>query len=546
MPGDPQVQKLQETLLALGFALVGQPDGKEGAKTRLALREFQALAGTERTARVIKDAPAGRWVERLEQVVSTLPNPPTVTGEMNAETQVALDHWVARDYRCPLVIEARATVGADFQPLLENLWDYGDAALMIVRTAIRTKTGRDPTFEFRVADFTGPEVPHTKWELMPLLGTRGFLAAWGGRPRRFRSPELFSECLPDSATGKSWSALDANNKLVFRVVRAVCEQECIGFFDAFNSYDTAIMSLGPCHWTVTLRKRGKDGSTTGELAPFLAFAIGRDPTIMTERFELFGIAPEQPWPPGTAGQPYKGSWDDTRNFGGRLSWQTGKGRQPMTSYSDLSWFRTPQWYWRFLRMTAGHPSLLQSEWTMARVRLRDVLTAKVGGKGPYKDKRIGEIFTSPLACALILRFHIKAAGFVAPVNDYPTKLIERAGVKGDPATWGDADEKKLIDALVGHAIRKAYPLAKIPRADPKKPPTVKELLDYGASLKPDKRKDLHKDVMAVRAWPDAAVFSERGYALEQAARVALSETRGGFSEAFNALMGDPTLPPQPN
>jgi len=39
----------------------------------------------------------------------------------------------------------------------------------------------------------------------------------------------------------------------FKIVRASSELECEGYLDDVNSWDTAIVSIGPCHWTLALR-----------------------------------------------------------------------------------------------------------------------------------------------------------------------------------------------------------------------------------------------------------------------------------------------------
>ena len=72
MAGDPAVRLLQQTLQTLGFRLVGEPDGFAGAKTRLALREFQHYANLPVVACLRTGAPAGRWIDQLKATPNTV------------------------------------------------------------------------------------------------------------------------------------------------------------------------------------------------------------------------------------------------------------------------------------------------------------------------------------------------------------------------------------------------------------------------------------------------------------------------------------------
>ena len=58
-------------------------------------------------------------------------------------------------------------------------------------------------------------------------------------------------------------------------MRAVAEQECIGFFDGINAYDNAFVSLGVCHWTLGIVF--PKGIERGELLGFLAYLRAVEP-----------------------------------------------------------------------------------------------------------------------------------------------------------------------------------------------------------------------------------------------------------------------------
>src|SRR4051812_3091303 len=61
-------------------------------------------------------------------------------------------------------------------------------------------------------------------------------------PPRLTWPD--SEILPDALVGVSLNALLPAQRSTYKVVRAVSEVECIGFFDCLNAYDNAFVSGG--------------------------------------------------------------------------------------------------------------------------------------------------------------------------------------------------------------------------------------------------------------------------------------------------------------
>lgn len=555
------VKRVQEDLRTLGFTVVGEADGQEGPRYHRAIREFQIFANSARVASEVPVKPTPlRWVERLQGVDNTTPSPPKVNGIADSGTLAAIAYWLAteRNYRCPLVFEARAVgkkiKSSTFIPTLANVWDFSDPGFAVLKAQADAEKIKGYRIELRYCDFTVPVSPATDWDKMVVLGQRmhgvGFI---GGVPSVPRRPELQSECLPENTSRASWKNLTGPAKSVFRVIRTVAERECIGYFDALNSYDNAVMSLGPCHWTLTLGRaaNGSKKATSGELPATLAFAIGRDPSLAIDHLTPYGVGLDGKWENGKTGSNFNVSWQKTRNYAGWMAWTHDGARIDMLS--DLEWFRGPHWFKRIkdLQRAKGYFSALQ--WDMVRMRLRDLMCAPVGS-GPYSKNQLGEIFTTELAAAMLLRLHVRYSGILDPKPRAAiVKMIKLSGVTGDVKNWGQTEQTKLIDGLKAFAIRLSYPLHAI--LAPSKEiaePTLKALLEYGEkrvalgkTTPKEGPKDLHQAFLAIEAWPDTGLFNVHGYTLETDARVALSKVDKSFSHALKALIADKELPPPP-
>src|SRR3954469_225880 len=105
-PGQvPFVLQLQRDLLELGFSLVGEPDGELSRLTEWAVREFQIHARMPRVAHELPMS-SDRYLDRLEQAANDAPYSGPVSGVVNLQTRAALGLWLARRWRCPVVLEA--------------------------------------------------------------------------------------------------------------------------------------------------------------------------------------------------------------------------------------------------------------------------------------------------------------------------------------------------------------------------------------------------------------------------------------------------------
>jgi hypothetical protein len=84
-----------------------------------------------------------------------------------------------------------------------------------------------------------------------------------------------AELLPQFLVGRQLDKLTDTQRSTFRVVRAVSEVECVGFFDCMTAYDKAVISAGPCHWT--LGDMGASANRAAELPAYLAYYRDRLP-----------------------------------------------------------------------------------------------------------------------------------------------------------------------------------------------------------------------------------------------------------------------------
>jgi hypothetical protein len=95
-------------------------------------------------------------------------------------------------------------------------------------------------------------------------------------------------------------------------------------------------------------------------------------------------------------------------------------------------------------------SYRRAMWPMARVRIRDILSASLAG-----PMQIGQAFTSELAVAVLVRWHIRFPAHIIAGGKAAPKLVgmvDQARRSGgtwpdDPARWTQDNEDRLVAAL---------------------------------------------------------------------------------------------------
>jgi Putative peptidoglycan binding domain len=456
----PFVRQLQRDLAALGFRIVGTANGDFARRTEWAVREFQIYA---KMSSVAAETGAGtRYVDRLVQTPNTRQYTGNVSGVVNAETRSLLQHWIANRWRCPVIVEARNMVGgAPGAVHTENIWMWNEVTSTRPRMFARDFSGY----------YTFPGGRNAN-DLIP-LGDYATLGRWSGPrsvpPRHTWSPE--GELLPEHLVGTDLARLNAPQRSTYKVVRAVSEVECIGFFDSVNSYDNAFVSLGPCHWTLGIAD-SRGNVSEGELCGYLAYLRNVEPAAFRRAIEFFGVRVDEDWFDGATGMANGRNLFQSgqRKYAGWIALQKDDrtfARMPTRAADDAedegNYFKTWHWFYRFVMAGRTIEGFRRRTWHMARVRVRDILATQwpagvvpdvpVAGGGTRRPT-IGDVYTSERAVALLLRWHIRYPGNVISGGRAGNRLenaFRNAAIPagaGDPTTWNDRHEAYLIDGIM--------------------------------------------------------------------------------------------------
>lgn len=553
----PHVTQLQQDLDELGFALVGNPNGVFGATTEWAVREFQIYAKMRFLASDTGVADP-RYVARLQQTLNLYHYSGPICGVVNVGTRILIQLWKTNNWRCPVVIEAwdtdLPTIGTNTVPSwttpsagLGNIWLHDEAPPIPAppipapppsiesRADSRLMFARDFTghYDFPPAhaqDLTDPDSMIDVGCAFRSGNSTGPLTRPGGRyfqRTAYSSVWPEAEILPDNLLGVPLANLTPAQFTTYRVVRAVSEVECLGFFDSVNCWDTAFVSMGPSHWTLGL----SNPIAEGELCGYLSYLSAFDPVAFVQAFESYGMRIDEPWIDATGDRSGRTLFDrDQRKFTSWVALQGEDGRYSRQFFNmeDANYFRTWHWAYRFIMAGRTIPGFQTGMWDMIRIRLRDITTAPIpaalnvpdvpAAGGATRRATIGDCFTSEKATGMLLRWHIFRP-FDMCTNGEAGARVQAAitaaglpGAAGDPTTWSQANETALVAAL---------------RA---------ESANINASA--DTKKDLNRALGWVMTWPVFDGRAGHNYQLDPNIP-ALSDTRGSFRDNFD----DSGLPP---
>ncbi|WP_139348085.1 peptidoglycan-binding protein [Pseudomonas sp. C9] len=496
------VRKLQEDLVTLGFSVAGKPDGGFGIRTSWAVREFQIYASMNRVACVRPEkqgqllldqsgapvkvnnldvyfdssaaivakagkapsvsgsttAPASYYVDSLQSVVNAVKYDGPISGVVNEKTRIAIEHWLDNDYRCPVVFEAWAMsqgVRSNLAPAGCNIWAHDSftpgAPRILVRDfsdcfefpAERTQIDYQSVGYYQSGSFGGPNATKAhSWSPEADMSVKNITGA-AINPSQLNTPALST----------------------YRTIRVVAEAECFGRFDVLNAWDNALISAGPCHWTMGLFNNGKYGK--GEFVGFIAYLKHKSNETFNKVFGNFGLYPIYDWGDSRL---YA---DDLKTYSGWVKLTNDTFVQAQQSHADTEFdelLKTKEeahylktWHW-FYRMGMAGRTLQDYKttmWSMAKVRVADIMkkeiTFHVGAA--TVTSTLGKVFTSEKSVAILLRWHVYRPSHV--VNDDYEKItpIVQQAVNGTAgvnwqsavASWGDAHEVALTEKLLSAA-----------------------------------------------------------------------------------------------
>ena len=286
--------------------------------------------------------------------------------------------------------------------------------------------------------------------------------ASGGPRSHPRSHVLTAEILPEEFTGATAASVIGAPQTfsTFRVLRAVAETECVGYFDCVNAYDSGVVSVGPCHWVFALAQSG-GGAGRGELAGYLAYYKKQHPVEFEITFSRFGLDVSREW--GTDGSDlYNPAIGTYSNVWWTRPQEGAANSDVPHTLAEVNYYRSWHWYYRWVMAARTRDGYRRDMYTMARFRLRDLLSAPwrdtgddpklvqdVGGQ----PATIGDVFSSEAAVALLLRWHINqparvlTRGRAGKRLEEVLKTAELLSVIRPPNLWTDTQKERLIDSL---------------------------------------------------------------------------------------------------
>lgn len=500
------VQQLQRDLRSLGFGVVGVPSGYFDRYTEWAVREFQIYAGMSHVAqfsaaRLRSLLPASQlgtplaehahdvallgvhegsspaesiYAATLSRIPNTCRYAGPISGIVDQKTRDAVEHWIHNNYRCPVIVEAwtvDARTLARTRPFVNgiNIWRHDEITHVGVKSGPRWKTHTRMFFRDFTRYYCYPSTQRDD-HYQP-LGSYTNYKGYGGPVSTVPAhcwPE--SEMTPERLIeGRTLAALQADPRCAtastYRVVRATAEQECLAAFDSVNAYDDALVSIGPCHWTLGVLPA--KGYHNGELAGFLAYVLHHHRSDYLTAFGNFGLYPSAAWVRSNQGALWNAG---QRKYAGWIRQHApvtspaeapdNLGRLPEVSRQlpEANYYKTWHWFYRWVMAGRCVPGVRSSMWDMVRLRLRAILAIPVLARAGNQRiaGSLGTVFTSEKAIAILLRWHIFRPAHVAgnAVGDSMHKAI-LANPSIDWALplnrWTDLHEQALSRQLLTDA-----------------------------------------------------------------------------------------------
>jgi hypothetical protein len=465
----PWSNDLKVRLAGLGF---GAPVG--GTPLDHSVREFQISAAGANVATLIDPATtpaqvALRQFADLRRADNDDRYVGPISGRPNQRTRELLQTWSRLGYRSPLIIGAfdAGQLDANGRPTAGPLTGHADL------WGREDLTDEGP--RVFAADFARSGLATDRIGLSDLdaIGTYATFA-WHDGPgslepgKSGEHPVATAEITPMKLLGMTEAAVltpvgDPSDEALrrrrlstFKVTRAVAEQECMGYLDRANAYDGAGISVGACHWAMA-GAVGKPKGTTelGGLAAYLAY-LERDQGLAgSDIFSPQGLAVVT----SDALEDVVSKHAGNGTFLAQLGFQDDRGRAvAMTPDGPKEYLPSWRSFYRWVQLGRTSASFGLANWHTLRRRLRLLLSASFSVDPLPTDSRqasarptIGSVFTSEIAIAQILRWHVKIPGDVLGATGASRQLasVYAAAARTQPGN-AQAWEDQLMAALLAH------------------------------------------------------------------------------------------------
>jgi hypothetical protein len=443
------INNLKNDLYSLNFNVftnnIERDNGVFDLHTEWAVREFQIYASMEIVAveDPAKSAPVmgDNYISTTNEMLYAGP----ISGQLNVETKIVLQFWLDKGYKCPVILTAWTMAGANRSAaFMENIW--------------RPEQCTSPAPRMYVRDFSQNYLPDAAsltnyannnaadWTVLGTYTT----SPWGNGPLSNKNSHTWNnlKTTPDRVIGKSYSSLNNNEKSTYKVIAAVAASECGNFFDSINGWDSAIISLGLCHWTLYA------GFELGGFLSFYKYYTEKTKGFENDfynAFEKFGIRipSNKTW-----NRTGINLWDsDSKKYACEchITTETGeillshtKTGGVVDTNSPSNYFRNWHFFYRFMMTTRTFTSFQRAMYDMIRLRIRDIknvpfVYSDTGESISIMDTitnqsriaTIGEVFNSEKAFAMLLRIHINSPAIIFSSGQIRRYLYDAAGVRSD-------------------------------------------------------------------------------------------------------------------
>lgn len=479
-----RVKTLQENLIQFGFSGVGTVDGVFGVKTAMTLREFQIeaselLAWAERAdssgPREVVEARRrylgkvhGVLDEETARVIESWMNPDRIPSNLEKDrkpAQLPLGETVrVSRFLDPLELDIRSVSENRIVGGVEAQGIYWNSDLEAQATE-KAVFARDhlQRYEIQKEDqFSDPglvSVGH--WEI----------SAYGNGPILYEGRLCWPTCemRSDTLHKKRQTGFDPEpewhtrwfSDSLYRVIYAVASAEGATYYESYNAYDSAVLSLGFYHWALQTNR-------DGELASLLAFYEYSNPDAYRRDFGRLGIWPE----PGRSWE--SGSWlnIDQSKYEGRLGLYglrpaNGSISLKLERFADgingvnghlYNYLRSWRMLWRVVMIQRMSMEFRTVQWKLAVQRVRDLLSRPFAtdtaqdaplilqdstDHSEARVARFGEVFSSEKAIAVLMRYHVNRPGEVVG-SQGATGAVLRAYLAvagGGRKIWSQANDE---------------------------------------------------------------------------------------------------------